>query len=257
MCRHLAAIGPSRPLASLLYKPTHSLEAQSRHPRHQAAGDSNGDGWGVGWWDRSVRPEPALFRSATPIWTDRSFRSVAELTQATAIMAAARRATPPLPIVESGSAPFASGPWLFSLNGFVAGFRGQIGERMHRTVTSRRAEGTDETHDSQVLFALLLDRMDAGATPAGAMAGLVAATLASAEAKLNLLLSDGHDITATTWRNSLFSLADAGLARGGVIVASEPLDDDPAWVPIPDGSLVEASGITVTVTPLESSGGHP
>lgn len=255
MCRHLAYLGPSRSLASLLHDADHSLEAQSHHPRHQEPGARNADGWGVGWWDRSLRPEPALFRSAAPIWTDRSFRSVAEVARATAIVAAARRATPPLPIVETGNAPFASGPWLFSLNGFVSGFRGGIGERLYRAVTPRRADGIDGTHDSQVLFARLLDRLDAGASSAEAMTGVLSDVLAAGEGKLNLLLSDGLAIVATSWQNSLFSLADSGLASGGVLLASEPLDDDPAWARVPDGSLVEAGGTTVTVTPLERPGG--
>ncbi|MDP1803678.1 MAG: hypothetical protein Q8K72_00790, partial [Acidimicrobiales bacterium] len=71
-------------------------------------------------------------------------------------------------------------------------------------------------------------------------------------AKLNLLLSDGQRVLATTWGNSLFTLADAGLADGGVLVASEPLDDDPAWSPVPDGSLVEASTAGVKLSPLLS-----
>ncbi len=88
-----------------------------------------------------------------------------------------------------------------------------------------------------------------------AAAGLVTDLLADGEAKLNLLLSDGRAIVATTWQNSLFSLVDAGLAEGGVLLASEPLDEDPAWTRVPDGSLIEATGTTVTITPLSSSGG--
>jgi glutamine amidotransferase len=103
-----------------------------------------------------------------------------------------------------------------------------------------------------VLFALLLDRLDAGAAPADAVLDLVADVLGRGRAKLNLLLSDGHSIVATAYRNSLFSLTDAGLASGGVLLASEPLDDDPAWTPVPDGSLVEASAIAVKISPIPS-----
>ena len=41
------------------------------------------------------------------------------------------------------------------------------------------------------------------------------------QAVLNLLLSDGHTIVASTLGNSLFTLQDDGLATGGVLVASE------------------------------------
>ena len=110
MCRHLAYLGPPRSLASLLYEPGHSLEQQSWKPLRQRAGAMNADGWGVGWWDPLVRPEPARYRTAAPMWTDRSFRSVAEVVHAGAFMAAVRSATPPSPIVETGNAPFVAGP---------------------------------------------------------------------------------------------------------------------------------------------------
>lgn len=257
MCRHLAYIGPRRPLASLLYEPGHSLEAQSFKPRHQTEVTMNADGWGVGWWDHAVRPEPARYRTATPMWADQALRTPAELVTTSACVAAARAATPPTAVVATGNAPFTAGPWLFSFNGYLVGYAGPRGEALRRSVSSARFQGIEGTADSEVLFALLLDRMDAGATPARAMAGLVTDVVAQGDAKLNLLLSDGHAIAATTCRNSLFSLADTGLARGGVLLASEPLDDDPAWTLIPDGSLVEASRTTVTVTPLVSPGGPP
>ncbi len=128
MCRHLAYLGPPRSLSSLLYEPAESLERQSWKPRFQREGAMNADGWGVGWWDPHVRSDPARYRTASPMWTDRSFRSVAEVVHAGALVAAVRSATPPSPIVATGNAPFTAGPWLFSLNGFVSEYRGPIGE---------------------------------------------------------------------------------------------------------------------------------
>ena len=37
---------------------------------------------------------------------------------------------------------------------------------------------------------------------------------------------------------------------GQVLVASEPGDDEPGWVEVPDGSLLEATVAGVSVTPL-------
>lgn len=239
MCRHLAYLGPPRSLASLLYEPALSLEQQSWRPQLQRDGAMNADGWGVGWWDADVGPTPARYRTAAPMWSDTSLRSVAQVVHSRAIVAAVRSATPPSPIVDTGNAPFTSGPWLFSLNGFVTGFRGEVGEGLRRSVSHERAIGIEGTADSEVLFALVLDRLDAGATPAEALSAVTTQVLAQADGKLNLLLADGTRITASAGGNSLFTLADTGLARGGVLVASEPLDDDPAWSPVPDGSLVE------------------
>ncbi len=199
----------------------------------------NADGWGVGWWDADISPTPARYRTAAPMWSDASFRSVAQVVRSRAIVAAARSATPPSPIVDTGNAPFTSGPWLFSLNGFVTGFHGEVGEELRRAVSHERAIGIEGTTDTEVLFALLLDQLDEGATPGEALSSVIAQVLERAEGKLNLLLADGTRITASACGNSLFTLVDSGLARGGVLVASEPLDDDPAWQQMPAGSLVE------------------
>ncbi|MGH9274413.1 MAG: ergothioneine biosynthesis protein EgtC [Acidimicrobiales bacterium] len=250
MCRHLAYLGQPRTLSSLLYEPVQSLERQSWKPLRQREGAMNADGWGVGWWDPTVRPEPARYRTAAPMWTDRSFRSVAEVVHAGAITAAVRSATPPSPIVDTGAAPFVAGPWLFSLNGFVTGFRGPIGENLRRLVSEERAIGIDGTTDSEVLFALVLDALDRGATPAAALATVTAEVLSRTEARLNLLLTDGHVIVASACGNSLFTLGDEGLAVGGVLVASEPLDDHPGWTEVPERSVVEATIGGLCTSPL-------
>jgi glutamine amidotransferase len=215
----------------------------------------NADGWGVGWWAPEVRAEPARYRTAMPMWTDRSFRSVAEVVHAEALVAAVRSASPPSPIVETGNAPFTTGPWLFSLNGFVTGFRGPVGETLRREVSELRSVAIEGTTDSEVLFALVLDRLDAGCSAPAALAAVVGAVSARAEGKVNLLLSDGDTITATTFGNSLFTLADRGLAAGGVLVSSEPLDDDEGWTRVADHMVVEARIGSVAVSPLSSHGG--
>jgi glutamine amidotransferase len=255
VCRHLAYLGPPRSLSSLLYEPEHSLEQQSWRPRFQREGAMNADGWGVGWWDPHVRPDPARYRTAAPMWTDRSFRSVAEVVCPGAFVAAVRSATPPSPIVDTGNAPFTAGPWLFSLNGFVNDFRGPVGEGLRRLVTERRAVAIEGTSDSEVLFALVLDALDAGATTEEALARVVGDVAARADAVLNLLLSDGTAIVATTIGNSLFALQASGLATGGVLLASEPLDDHEDWARIPDGSILRATCTELEAWPLSSHGG--
>ncbi|HEX9970356.1 MAG TPA: hypothetical protein VGB03_09465, partial [Acidimicrobiales bacterium] len=97
--------------------------------------------------------------------------------------------------------------------------------------------------DSEVLFALLLDRLDAGATPAEGLAALIDIVCELTTGRLNFLLSDGTTVTATTFGNSLF-------VRQGddfVIVASEPHDDEPGWERIDDGNVVSATVGSVSV----------
>lgn len=240
MCRFVAYLGPERTLESLLVEPPHSLLRQCWEPRHQVSGVVNADGFGVGWHDRSRRPEPALYRSALPMWADRSFLTMAGLIGAGSVLAAVRSATPPLPTEVSATPPFADDQWLFAHNGCVAGFREGAASRLRRTLSERREAGIAGPTDSEVVFALVLDRLDAGASPAEALAGAVAAVRAAATdgpSRLNLVLSDGTRVAATAWGDSLFVRAEPSV----VLVASEPFDEAPGWERLPDATLVEAS----------------
>ncbi len=85
----------------------------------------------------------------------------------------------------------------------------------------------------------MLDRLDVGATPGEALADVARRVRDGEHGALNLLLTDGTDIAATAIDNSLYLSATSGL-----LVASEPLDDDPSWVAIDNHSLVENDRVT-------------
>ena len=53
MCRWLAYSGSPLRLEQLLYEPEHSLIVQSLHSQ-LGAEETNGDGFGVGWYGRRV-----------------------------------------------------------------------------------------------------------------------------------------------------------------------------------------------------------
>ena len=71
MCRWLAYSGSPIRLEELLVKRDRSLIDQSLHSR-QGATTTNGDGFGVGWYDGET---PRLYRSVHPAWNDRNLRS--------------------------------------------------------------------------------------------------------------------------------------------------------------------------------------
>jgi glutamine amidotransferase len=125
-----------------------------------------------------------------------------------------------------------------------------VGEDLRRLVSQDRAATIEGTTDSEVLFALVLDALAAGADPAAALRSVTATVLALTDGKLNLLLTDGQQVVASRCGNSLFVLTDEGLAAGGVLVASEPLDDHPGWAEVPEGSVVEATCGGPRTTPL-------
>lgn len=251
MCRHLAYVGPPVTLQELLLEPPYGLLHQSWAPRRQRYGTVNADGFGAGWYAES-RPEPARYRRAQPMWTDASFTSLAGVVRSRCVLAAVRSATAPSPAEESATAPFLHGRWLFSHNGAVEGFAGAGGTAL----LDRRArvEGTavraESGADAALLAALVFAELERGAALGPALEAVVAEVTSVAAGRLNLLLTDGTEVAATTWGDTLSVLAGRGLAGSGVLVASEPLDDDPGWADVPDLSLVVARPGDVAVRPL-------
>lgn len=233
MCRHLAAVGgpdfDGMRAVDLLFDAPHSLCAQARFPKHQTTGRDNPDGWGVAWYP-TAHHAPDHHRTITPIWDDPAFPARARGIDCRALIAAARLASPGLAITSTGNAPFVHGEWAFSLNGSVDGFRGSAGEELRAAITPERRATLESDTDSEVLFALTLDRLDRGASPADALAEVMRLVTGITTGRINLLLTDGAAVHATRWVNSLFTR--------GCVVASEPLDDADDWLEIPDRSLV-------------------
>jgi glutamine amidotransferase len=229
MCRHLAWLGEPRTVSSLVLEPELGLLRQSYQPRRQSHGLMNADGWGMGLLapDRS---EPVRWRSSRPLWSDASFASVAPVLSSGCVLAAVRSATPGMPTDESASAPFTDGRWLLSHNG-----------RVDRTVLPAYAEA-ESVCDSAVLaahvFAQGPDHLAKIVTEVARLDPV---------ARLSLLLTDGEQILAATWGDPLSYLVEPD----GVVVASEPYDDDPRWVDVPDRHLLEATHDRVVVTALE------
>lgn len=235
MCRHLAWLGGPRSLDELVLAPAHGLLVQSYAPRRQQHGTMNADGWGVGFF-AAGRPEPARWRSNRPLWADQSFASMAPVISAPCVLAAVRSATAGMPLDETAVAPFQHGRWLLSHNGVVD------------VALLGPHPAAESMCDSAQLAAHLFDF---GPERVGEFVADIGKR--DPGARLNLLLTDGDRILATRWNNTLSVLR----ADDGVAVASEPYDDDPRWVDVPDHHLVEvrgtgASTADVTITDLEA-----
>jgi len=244
MCRLLAYLGPPVTLESLLLTPPHALVTQAYAPRRQRHGRINADGFGAGWYAPDVRAEPARYRTTTPMWADNSFASLAGVVSSGAILAAVRNASPGLPVDESCTAPYTHGQWLFAHNGRVEGFPGEIAVRLRRSLSDERMERLQGVTDSEVLFGLVLDRIDSGACPSDVMRAVVHDVVTVAPtSRLNLCLTDGETIVATACGDSLFTRADPD--RDSIVVASEPFDDESGWSEVADGSVIHATRSTL------------
>lgn len=228
MCRHLAWLGSPRSVASLVLDPPCGLLHQSYAPRRQKRGVVNADGWGVGFVDDSgvVR----RWRSARPLWGDASFASLAPVLRSGTVLAAVRSATVGMPMDESAAAPFTDGRWLLSHNG-----------RVSRTAVPPSVDA-ESTCDSALLAAHVFAR------GAGHVVDTIrSVATADPDAFLSVLLTDGERVLGVTWGDELSYLVEPD----GVAVASEPWDDDPRWVDVPDHHLIEVTRDGVAVTDLE------
>ena len=229
MCRHLGWLGEPVSVASLVLDPPDALLVQSYSPRLQKHGTMNADGWGAGFFDAGT---PRRWRSAAPLWGDASFASVAPAMRSGCVVAAVRSATVGMPIEPSASAPFTDGQWLLSHNGVV--------DRSVLPLSS----AAESTVDSALLAALIFDRgLDAlGDT-------IVEVGTADPNARLNIVAANGSRLLGTTWGDTLSILR----RDDGVVLASEPYDDDPRWEEVPDRHLVDVSESSVELIALKGS----
>jgi glutamine amidotransferase len=227
MCRHLGWLGAEASVSSLVLEPPYGLRVQSYTPRQQKHGLINADGWGVGFFDGEV---PRRWRSAAPIWGDTSLESVAPALRSHCVVAAVRSATVGMPIDVSATAPFTDGQWLLSHNGIV--------DRTVLPLTSSAESVCDSAMLAAIIFALGLDALGETIAQIGSL---------DRGARLNILAADGSRMLATAWGDTLSILR----RDDGVVLASEPYDNDSEWEDVPDRHLVEVTPDHVTLTALD------
>jgi glutamine amidotransferase len=230
MCRHVAWLGAPRSLASVVLERPHGLLQQSYAPRRQTHGTMNADGWGVGFYDRD---EPARWRGAKPLWSDASLASVAPHVRSGCVIAAVRSATVGMPPDETAAAPFAGDRWLLSHNGVVDA----------SLLPDQAWRAAESVCDAAVLAAYLL------AEPDELGRRVAEVGWRDPTARLNVLATDGRQLVATVWGDTLSVLETSD----GVALASEPWDDDPHWTDLPDRTLVTVDADGVRSEPLERS----
>jgi glutamine amidotransferase len=221
MCRHLAYLGPPVTLASL----------------------------GLGWYpegDVAVSGGPVRYRRNVPIWTDENLPGLAGSIRSGAVIAAIRNGTVSMPYGQAAVAPFVHGNWLFSHNGRIPGWPDSTVKLAERLPVADLLR-LDASVDSALLWALITNRLTEGVPPADAVATVVQEVEDAAPgARLNVLLTDGEQLIATTWTHSLHVHQTAA----SVTVSSEQFGPH-QWTEVPDRSLLVATATTLHITPME------
>jgi glutamine amidotransferase len=246
MCRLLAYLGPTIGLARLISEPEHSLVVQSYAPREMTSGRLNADGFGFAWYDTERQAEPFLYRNILPIWSDATLPSLAGYVAAPCILANVRSATPGQALDFSNTQPFAFGRISVIHNGFVEQFAGALRRRLRDGFEDETHDTIRGTTDSEHLFGWLIQHVrGAPSLAAGLDSALasLAAHLPEARMTLNFILSDGRSLAASRHARgcpapSLYVLERHARFPEAVLIASEPLFEDPGWRAVPPGHLV-------------------
>ena len=245
--------GPVLRVGEIVSAPPHSLLVQSYRPREMQSGTVNADGYGAALWLDDGVPEPALYRTAAPIWADPNQRWMNERLAVRSLIGAVRSATPGIGFELANVQPFARGRIAFTHNGFITGFR-QGAQRALRESLGREAyESVEGSSDSEHIFALVLDARGAlleAVREALMRLDRICASL-DRTAVATLLLGDGEQLVGARWARGVkpATLYWAPFKRG-VALASEPLDGA-RWREVPENHLaVTRPGEDLRLEPL-------
>src|SRR4051812_31958616 len=235
MCRMAGYVGPAVRGGEIVSAPAHSLVVPSYRPREMESGTVNADGYGAALWLDDGKPEPALYRTAAPIWADPNQRWMNERLTVRSLIGAVRSATPGIGFELDNVQPFAHGRVAFAHNGFVTDFRRGAQRMMREPLGREPYESIAGNSDSEHLFAMVLD---AGLARAIERLEKICAEL-NRTASATVILSDGEQLTGLRWAFGMKPATLYAASLGdGVCLASEPLDDR-RWREVPPGEIVQ------------------
>jgi len=284
MCRFVAYQGHPVLLADLLYRPRHSLVAQSETSEEMSQ-PFNGDGFGVGWYAPEIDPTPCVVKAPAPAWSNTNARDLSTKIRSGAVFAHIRGASPGMSVQHTNCHPFSNGPFLFMHNGSVEHFA-RLRRRLQQGLSDRAFDSIHGTTDSEHAFAVFLDRIGDAAAPVApsALRAALVATIArltelalqidaSATLHLNFAVTDGistvvsrcavgakppSSLHYSAGARYVFDGVDGDMLDtnapqyGAVIAASEPLTRRPEdWDAVPaNHTLTIDSRLAVRLDPV-------
>ncbi len=242
MCRVAGYAGPALRVGEIVSAPPHSLLVQSYRPREMQSGTVNADGYGAALWLDDGDPEPALYRTAAPIWADPNQRWMNERLVVRSLLGAVRSATPGIGFELANVQPFVRGRIAFTHNGYISGFRQGAQRALRESLGHEAYESIEGSSDSEHIFALVLDAkapLQESVRQALLRLDRLCADL-ERTAVATLLLGDGDQLVGARWARGVRpATLYWSQFRNGVALASEPLDGA-AWKEIPEGHLAVA-----------------
>ncbi|RCK32678.1 glutamine amidotransferase [Thalassospira xiamenensis] len=259
MCRWLSYIGDPVYLEKLVFEPRHSLVEQSLHAE-QAKTPTNGDGFGIGWYDE--RKTPGLYREILPAWNDPNLRSLAHHIRSGMFFAHVRASTG-TETSRTNCHPFAHENYLFMHNGQIGDY--PLVRRVLEAMIDDEFYATRHgTTDSELIFCLMLTfglRTD----PHRAIRKTIEVVEremkdrgATAPFRFTACLSNGESVCAIRHASDDKPPSLYWRKRGDhVIVVSEPLDtESDSWIAVaPNHTLHVCRDLNVCEEPTLSATG--
>lgn len=282
MCRFVGYLGKNKiTLARIVAAPTNSLISQSQHALLGKRG-LNADGFGIAWYNQSVDPTAAVFKSTQPAWNDQNLRHIAEKVQSNCFIGHVRAST--VGNVDNPNChPFSFDNLSFAHNGTIRNFAA-IKRKLLDSLKDNSYFSIHGETDSEHFFALFhnilhtefkhygLNEMEEALLKAIKTINTLQKEVGKNDyCSLNTVLTDGENLIATRYdsskegpKNTLFySVGDyvlpttgKGLMNnsnpdqaGALIVASEPINEmETEWVEIGSNEMIIVdSDINVTV----------
>lgn len=228
MCRFMAWQGAPRYFDELVFETERSLINQSRNALIGKT-PINADGFGLGWY--SGRAEPCTYKDIHPAWSDPNLKTLCHHTRAKLFFAHVR-ATTGTATSRNNCHPFHYDNWMYMHNGQAGGhehFRKELDGLIPTQQYGHRLGGTE----SEAIFLIAIG-LGLNERPIEAMAEAVAIVENLSRERgfapymrFASCWTDGTYIYAARYASDRFVPSLWYQLQGdGVVIASEPLDDD-------------------------------
>ena len=271
MCRFVAYLGEPILAEDLITKPKNSLIHQSYHAKEMDE-PLNGDGFGMGWYDKDIRKEPGLLKSITPAWNNQNLKMNAGIIESDCFLAHIRAATEGGVSLDN-SHPFRYNQYLMMHNGGIRNFK-EIRRDLINRMSNHFFQWIKGQTDSECIFAYLMQiisdesgKKEGEDLPLPFIANCLKKTFTEIEklkvarglteaSVYNMVITDGTRVIATRYstkpkeesrtlyfakgqkyvcEGNLCKMLPADGGNGSILIVSEKLDEFvKEWVKIPE-----------------------
>jgi len=219
----------------------------------------NPSGWGIAWLDDECWH---IYKEPQPLYlSDKARNLVEKRVRGRIIVSHIRRASPGIPVRRENTHPWLYRGWVFAHNGTIRNRRALL------ELVDKKYRGFEGSTDSEVFFHLIIQEVESLGDPVEGIRSAIEKIAAKGIgfSSLNFIASDGKRLYALRYATTnldyytLYYLErprkgfelkklsketqqliamKLALGERAVIVASEPMSDEPYWTLIPNKHMV-------------------